>query len=177
MRTLLALELEAVLRKQAKERQQIGGREKGSSNLAKANPVYVRSEIVRMAGVSSGNVTKVKQILERAYPELLEELRRDEISIHRAYIWSSRPKGRQRDLLDEWPDQKGILSTIDKLLSRHSKKLSEPPLELSHLAQILAANSAALDGVKVHIIKGNGRMLYLSRGLVKYLRALETGLA
>ena len=122
MRILLASELEPALRKQAKERQQIGGREKGSSNLAKANPVDVRSEIARMAGVSSGNVTKVKQILERACPELLEELRRGEISIHLAHSWSNQPKGRQRALLDEWRDQKGILSTIDKLLSRHSQK-------------------------------------------------------
>lgn len=175
MRILLALELKPALRKQAKERQQIGGRKKGSSNLAKANPVDVRSEIARMAGVSSGNVTKVKQILKRACPEVLEGLRRGEISIHRAHSWGSQPNGRQRELLDEWRDQKGILSTIDQLLSRHSRKPSEPPLELPHLAKILSANPATLDGVKVYIIKGNGRKLYLTRGLVKYLRALKPG--
>ena len=48
-------------------------------------------------------------------------------------------------------------------------------MEVSHLAQILTANPATLDGVKVHIIKGNGRKLYMTRGLVKYLRALKTG--
>ena len=61
--------------------------------MAIANPIDVRSEIARMAGVSSGNVTKVKQILARACQELQEELRRGEVSIHRAHSWSSQPKG------------------------------------------------------------------------------------
>ena len=125
--------------------------------------------------MSSGNVTKVKQILKRPCAELLEELRGDKISIHQAHIWSSQPTGRQRELLDEWRDQGGILSTLDKLLSRHSKKPSEPPLELSHLARMLTAHPAPVDSVQVLIIKGNGRKLYLTRGLVNFLRALQTG--
>ena len=95
-RIILTLELEPLLRAQAKKRQQIGGREKGSSNLAKDRPLDVRAEVARIAGASTGNVSKVKQILGNGCPELLEALKNTEISIHLAHSWSNRSHGKQR---------------------------------------------------------------------------------
>ncbi len=63
-RILLALDLEPWLREQARLNQSDGGRTKGSSILTEAERVDVRSEIAASAGVSVGNVTKVKQISE-----------------------------------------------------------------------------------------------------------------
>jgi len=81
-RVLLALELEPFLRQQAKERQQLGGREKGWSNLTKDGAVNVRWEIARIAKVSSGNVSKVKHLLQTAqnFSKLSEEMKS-------AFIW------------------------------------------------------------------------------------------
>jgi hypothetical protein len=61
-RILLALDLERSLREQARSNQRTGGLSKGSSNLTEAYRLDVRHEIARVAGVSAGNVTKVKKI-------------------------------------------------------------------------------------------------------------------
>jgi hypothetical protein len=87
-RTLLALDREQSLKDKALANQQAGGRNKGSSNLTEATTLDVRSEIAAAAHVSAGNVTKVKQLRERAHAEVVQAVRTGEISIHRAWQWS-----------------------------------------------------------------------------------------
>ena len=65
-RILLALELEPWFKEKARSNQQAGGRQKGSSKLTEAGRLDVRSEIAAAAGVSVGNVTKVKQVTTTA---------------------------------------------------------------------------------------------------------------
>jgi hypothetical protein len=60
-RIVLALDLEPGLQEKARSNQRTGGQHKGSSTLAKALRLDVRSQIAVAAGVSTGNVTKVKQ--------------------------------------------------------------------------------------------------------------------
>ena len=74
-RILLAGELEPCLKAKALSNQRFGGRMKGSSNLTEDATVDVRKEIAAAAGVSVGNVTKVKQLVDIGHPELLEALR------------------------------------------------------------------------------------------------------
>jgi hypothetical protein len=62
-RILLALDLEPLLQEKARSNQQIGGRHKGLSSLTKAQKVDRRSELAEAAGVSSGNIRKVKQLI------------------------------------------------------------------------------------------------------------------
>ena len=83
-RILLALELEPWFKEKARSNQRAGGQNKGSSKLTEAGRLDVRSEIAAAAGVSVGNVTKVKQLTITAHSELLQALRSREISIHRA---------------------------------------------------------------------------------------------
>ena len=87
-RILMALELEPWFKTRAKSNQRMGGREKGSSQLTEADRLDVRFEIARAAGVSAGNVSKVKQLITRAIPELQDALRHGEIRIHRASEWA-----------------------------------------------------------------------------------------
>jgi hypothetical protein len=67
-RVLLVLELEPFLQERARANQQIGGQHKGSSNLTEAQKVDSRSELAAAAGVSPGNIRKVKQLIESAHP-------------------------------------------------------------------------------------------------------------
>jgi hypothetical protein len=87
-RILLALELEPWFKEKARSNQRAGGQNKGSSKLTEAGRLDVRSEIAAAAGVSVGNVTKVKQLKVAATAEVLQALRSREISIHRAWGWS-----------------------------------------------------------------------------------------
>jgi hypothetical protein len=48
--------------------------------------VDVRSEIATVAGVSLGNVTKVKRVMTSAFTEFQEALRNGEIGVNRAWL-------------------------------------------------------------------------------------------
>ena len=61
IRILLALDLEPLLQETARQNQRVGGQNKGSSTLPEADRLDVRSAIASTAGVSVGNVSKVKQ--------------------------------------------------------------------------------------------------------------------
>jgi hypothetical protein len=50
-----------------------GGQNKGSSKLTEAERLDVRREIAAAAGVSVGNVSKVKRLKVTAHPELLQD--------------------------------------------------------------------------------------------------------
>ncbi len=86
-RVLLVLDLEPFLQGKARVNQRIGGQHKGSSNLTEAQKVDSRSELAAAAGVSVGNITKVKQLIEFAHPVIKQALKTDEISIHLAWQW------------------------------------------------------------------------------------------
>jgi hypothetical protein len=119
VRVLLAFELEPWFKERAKLNQQIGGRNKGSSQLTEADRLDVRLEIGRAAGVSVGNVSKVKHILADAIPDLQEALRLGELSISRGARWASLSTGLQRSRLADGRNRRGILKTINTLLKKH----------------------------------------------------------
>jgi hypothetical protein len=122
VRILLALELEPWFRTRAKSNQRRGGREKGSSQLTEADRLDVRREISRAAGVSVGNVSKVKRILVGAVPELKDALRLGEIRISRAEGWARSSPTCQRRCLADHRDNRGIHRTIDRLLKKHESR-------------------------------------------------------
>jgi hypothetical protein len=127
-RILLALDLEPWLRDQAGLKQSADGRNKGSSKLTQAEKLDVRSEVAIAAGVSVGNVTKVKQVIGSACVDLHEALRSGEVSIHRAWQWREMPAEERRLRLMSYRGEKGVRKTILSLLSKHvSKPLANPP--------------------------------------------------
>jgi hypothetical protein len=94
---LLALDLEPSFQEKARSNQRAGGQHKASSNLKEADKLDVRREVAAVAGVSVGNVSKVKHLKLSAHTELLEALRTGEISIHRAWFWSRESPEMQRE--------------------------------------------------------------------------------
>ena len=79
----------------------------------------MRDDIAHLAGVSTGNVTKVKQILTTACPELLSALRQGTVSIHRGWTWRQLPQAQQREALWKHQHQSTINHTIRDLIARH----------------------------------------------------------
>jgi hypothetical protein len=145
-RILLALELEPWFRDKARSNQRAGGRQKGSSKLTEAGRLDVRSKIAAAAGVSVGNVTKVKQLTITAHSDLLQALRSREISIHRAWGWSKMPPERQREELTSYQSQRGVKKTIRLLVSRHRSKSLPAVLDLCNLArQRSAVDTPSMD--------------------------------
>ena len=85
-RSVLALELEEVFSKKAKEKQKGGqGGVLLSPTLAEANPIDTRQELSKVANVSHGTLDKVKKIQEKAPEEVKAKLATGEVSINAAY--------------------------------------------------------------------------------------------
>jgi hypothetical protein len=118
-RVLLALELEPWFRERAKSNQRFGGREKGSTHLTEADRLDVRIEVARAAGVSAGNVSKVKKILQSGIPAIYDALLAGDIRINRAATWARQPQSIQARRLLDFRNGHGIHRTIAKLLRKH----------------------------------------------------------
>ena len=119
VRIVMALELEPWFRVRAKLNQKIGGREKGSTHLAEAERLDVRLEVARAAGVSAGNVSKVKQILKSSIPAVRHAVIAGEIRINRAATWAVQSPSAQARHLSDLRNEHGIRRKITVLLRKH----------------------------------------------------------
>ena len=172
-RIMLALELEPWFKAQARSNQQAGGQRKGSSNLTKAEKLDVRSKIATVAGVSSGNVSKVKTLMQKGIPEVLEALRDGEVSIHSAFVWLKNPE-KQLHQLTLHRNLRGITRTIETLQRRHriSHPEREGQLDIQRIGYALAAMSNDRNAsVLITSIQLPGKFLLLSAALLKSLES------
>jgi hypothetical protein len=159
-RILMALELEPWFRDHAKSNQRIGGRDKGSTQLTEADRLDVREEVARAAGVSAGNVSKVKQIQQSAILQIREAVLAGEIQINRAAVWSRSPPSTQERRLSDYRNEHGIRRTIAVLLRKHQDRypiLREGLREVQrglrslhtdpHLSSVFASLSAVIQEI------------------------------
>lgn len=173
-RILLALELEPWFRENARSNQRAGGRSKGSSKLTEAERLDVRSEVAGAAGVSVGNVSKVKQLTLTAHSDLLQALRSGEISIHRAWGWSKAYPEQQREALRFFQSERGVKRTIRLLLSQHRRKSPPAIPDLSNLiTQLSALDTSKFGPVSVAVIKAPGRTVFLTEELFQALESQQ----
>jgi hypothetical protein len=176
-RTLLALDLEPFLRKQAEANQRAGGQNKSVSNLTEAERLDVRSEIAAAAGVSTGNVTKVNQLRKTSHPTVEQALRAGEISIHKAWQWSRLTLQQQLRELEEHQNCKGTNQTSRRLIQKHIARLSPnqliPPSLGDLLKPCVADRSGALDSIIVTEVDAPGNIAYLTKDALRTLRSIE----
>jgi hypothetical protein len=176
-RVLLALDLEPILQESARENQQWGGQNKGSSSLAEAQRVDVRSKIAAAAGVSPGNVDKVRKLLKSAHPKIQQAIKAEEISIHRAWQWSRLPAQQQLTELEEYRNRKGTNQTSRRLIQKHVARLSPtemiPPSLGELLKPLISDRPARLDSIAVTEIDAPGSIAYLTSDAVRTLRWME----
>ena len=168
-RIIMAQELEPWLKEKARANKQAGGQQKGSSNLTEADKLDVRSEIAAVAGVSTGNVSKAKQLLLHAQPALLQALREGEVSIHRAWIWLQKPL-QQIDQLRLHQNLRGITRQVDLLLRAHRHPAGDEPLDVARILVALAAMAPERTAsILVAEIEIPGEALLISAGLRRVL--------
>jgi hypothetical protein len=173
-RILLARELEPCLKVKALLNQQFGGRMKGSSILTEDATVDVRKEIAAAAGVSVGNVTKVKQLVGIGHPDLLEALRGGEVSIHRAWKWSTESPNQQIEALRTYRAERGINKSIRDLISRHKLKQTPTTPDLGSLARRLSElEPHESNSIRVSVIRAPGKMLLVTEELIRSLRPYQ----
>jgi hypothetical protein len=170
VRIELALDLEPYFRDKARTNQEAGGKDKGSSKLTIAQPVDTRQEVARVAGVSSGNVRKVKHILMHACSTLLEAVRIREVSINLAHKWSHVPHAKQQQYLRLRRIERGLRRTARNLVAKHVAQLSpstgEPEvIRFSDLVGLLDDTGS----IKVEIVDVPGTTIFVTKELVDSL--------
>lgn len=166
-RIVLALDLEPDLTEKARLNQQFGGQNKGSSNLTQVTKVDVRSEIARIAGVSVGNVTKVKQLTSTAHSNIIKALRENEISIHRAWLWSKLPPGHQDAELWQHQSRKGVRKAIRDLISRHEIRTAPVASRCDLTALLVTIQSGNAGPVKVVSLRVPGKAILVTEELLR----------
>ena len=169
-RIVMAPQLEPHWRAQARERQRQGGTEKLSSTLTKADAIDVRAEIARAAGVGTGNVTKVKQLLETATPAVRDALRRGEISIHRAWQWRGLGPSQQNKQLDQYRYRKDINHTIGHLLRKHRDEQDKVLTIEQFAAQLVDPDWGGLAHATLHVVDLPGPTIIVTRDLRQLAR-------
>jgi len=168
-RILLALDLEPSLREKSRLNQRIGAQGKGSPNLTEADRLDVRREIAKAAGVSAGNVTKVKKILLYAISELQDALRGGELSIHRAWQWVNRTHEQQGQELWNYREERGLRRTIGGLISRHLMASTPDPTVVDLARGLAGLDPNQMRAIRIVTIKASGKTLVLTEELFELL--------
>jgi ParB-like chromosome segregation protein Spo0J len=176
-RSLLALDLEQPLQEAARANQQEGGRNKGSSKLTEAQAVDVRSETAATACVSSGNVTKAKQVLKSADPMIQQAVKSGEISVHKAWQWSRLSPQEQLKNLEELRSRKGTNQTSRRLIQKHVERMLPtrliPPKLSDVLKPLIPDRLAMLNSIVVCEIDAPGKIAYITKNALQTLRTRE----
>ena len=94
-RIQIALQQEPYLQGKARANQVAGGANKGSANLPEAKQIDVREEIAYLAGACPRNVSKVKNIISKGHPRLVEACQSGLVTIHRALQLCRVPENQQ----------------------------------------------------------------------------------
>ena len=176
-RILLALDLEPGLKEKTRSNQRAGGQNQGSSKLTEGERLDVRSEVARAAGVSTGNVTKVKQIMKTPNPKITEALRANQISIHKAWQWRQlSPEGQLREL-ELYLGQRGTNKVIRRLIRGHIAKHSRVPPDQPNLGDLLRCRpmheTGELASIRVVVIDAPENIAFLTKGALRILGSLE----
>jgi hypothetical protein len=176
-RTLLALDLEQPLQKAARANQHEGGRNKGSSKLTEAQALDVRSKTAVTVCVSSGNVTKAKQVLKSADPIIRQAVKSGEISLHKAWQWSGLSPREQLKNLEELRGRKGATQTSRRLIQGHVARMSPTRLVPSTLSDVLKPlipdGLEKLSSIVVAEIDAPGQIAYFTKNALQSLKTTE----
>ena len=173
-RIVLALGLEPHFRARRHRPKPASGNPASSSNLTVYEHGDVRNDIANEAGVSTGNVTKVKQILDNVIPEVRERLLRGEISIHRAWQWRTLTTTAQRDALWEHLHRNAIKDTVRRLVRTHADPGA--PAQPIDVAVTVLGGLASYDptDLTVAVVDVPGRAVVVTRACYDELQEKHT---
>lgn len=143
---------------------------KGLSRLTIAHRVNTRREVARLAGVSCGNVRKVKNILAHACSSLRQAAREEEVSINLADKWCLEPEAQQQEHLRLMRIERGIKRKARNLVAAHLARVSPSTrdrqvIKLSDLVGLLND----IGSVEVEIVNAPGRAMLVTEELIRSL--------
>jgi len=135
-RIMTALELEPILRAQARNNQVIGGEKKLLSNLTKAQQKHVRTKQSKLADTCPAYIDYSKRIRDDADDSVIRALERGEVPIYWAWKLLKFSKPEQKEMLEG----RRIQKSVQQALPRHRRKpVSIDPKKTRRLLRALEA--------------------------------------
>jgi hypothetical protein len=128
--------------------------------------------------VSTGNVTKVKQLRKKVPPREVElALRTAEITIHKAWQWRHLSAQQQLRALAEDRSRRGTTQTSRRHIQRHIASRSPNRLILPKLGDLLKPlvpdGAKAFDLITFAEIDSPGNIAYFTKDALQILNSLE----
>lgn len=157
VRAELALKAEPLIAARAKENlSAVGGdkksneyKESGLANLPEAiQPVNTRDELSKLAGVSSRNISKVKNILESGSEDLVTQVRSGNVSINAAETIAELPVEKQVEIVAR--GEKEILQAAKEIRAEKAKAKRTERIE--KIAEISKGNTGLDSDVRYPVI-------------------------
>jgi hypothetical protein len=131
--------------------------------------VHVRSEIAKAAAVSTGNVTKVKQLNDACVDDLKKAVSNDEISIHWAWKLRNVPAEDQLDALGRFRFERGLLKDVRKLAARRRRQMSIQHNANRLVNRLSDVGNETLEAVPVTILKGLEPEIFITEALARII--------
>jgi hypothetical protein len=126
VRICLALTREPYFQQKAFDNMRAGGKHKGSTNLSEADCIDVRHEIAKVAGTGTGNVSKVKAIMQNSHPNIIVALQNGLLRIHRAWQWCKLPKLQQKEEFARYEEERFRRKLVREISVEHSDVSLDP---------------------------------------------------
>lgn len=163
VRIRLALTLEDYLRAKGRANMSTGSKHKGLINSSNLTPIDVRRSIANITGTGTGNVDKVRTILQKAHPHIIRALRDGSLRIHRAWTWCKFSMMDQLKAFNELEEGPSMRKTARKI-----NKTSLPPsLTTSQILQSLKRfETAHLGQVRVRCTERRETVILAGKDLV-----------
>lgn len=115
IRICLALTLEEHLRGKGRENMSAAVKHKGLTNSPNLTAIDVRQSIAQIAGTGTGNVDKVRAILQNSHPNIIHALQNGSLRIYRAWTWCKLSKTDQLKAFHEFEETLSKRKTARKI--------------------------------------------------------------
>jgi hypothetical protein len=118
IRICLALTLEEYLRRKGRENMGAARKHKGLTNSSNLTLIDVRRSTADLAGTGTGNVDKVRVILEKSHPNIIRALQEGSLRIHRTWMWCGLSETDQLEAFREFQERLAMRKTAGKVNKR-----------------------------------------------------------
>jgi hypothetical protein len=168
VRICLALTLEPYFQQRAVDNMRAGGRHKGSTNLSEADCIDVRQEIAKVAGTGTGNVSKVKAIMQSSHRSIIVGLQNGLLRIHRAWLWCKLSKLQQKEEFARYEEER----FRRKIMRQFSVEHSDRSLDPAQTIEVLQREEARQPGfLAIRTSRSRRTVLVLGQDLLAKLDA------
>ena len=168
IRIRLALKLEPYFQQKALYNIRTGGKYKGSTNLPEADRIDVRQEIAKVASTGTGNVSKVKAIMQSTHPSIIVALQNGVLRIHRAWQWRKLPKLQQKEEFARYEEERFRCKIVREFSVEHSNV----SLDSAQIIEVLQREEARRPGfIAIRTSRSRRTVVVLGQDLIAKLDA------